>query len=313
MNRIYVLIFAAIIGSHTLSADVPPLINYQGRITETDGNPETLTITFRLHTASTGGEALWEESQPVSATAGVFNVLLGSLEPFPAGVFRRDSLFLSLATETGELLPRQRVVSVAYAMRSGEADNIAATTITPSSIELVGGGGTWDATGTLTTLLLTVDSLSVGDTAVLDSEGRWVGPGQPAQSAQLDTTIFYDLEGDVVFFGPEFESVGFDQFIDVEGLVDLEFQLYFQLVTNFPFEVRLGYKQVTPVNVDLGPIGSIAAGLPSTGIIGTTVQTYGLLRDVETGNYRFWIEARGGSNITSATVIRGQIVVKVYR
>ena len=138
MNRIYVLIFAAIIGSHTLSADVPPLINYQGRITETDGNPETLTITFRFHTASTGGEALWEESQPVSATAGVFNVLLGSLEPFPAGVFQRDSLFLSLATETGELLPRQRVVSVAYAMRSGEADNIAATTITPSSIELVG-------------------------------------------------------------------------------------------------------------------------------------------------------------------------------
>ena len=71
-----------------------------------------------------------------------------------------------------------------------------------------------------------------------------------------------------VFFGPEFRSVDFDQFFDVVGSVNLEFQLRLQLVTNFAFEVRLGYKQVSPVNIDLGPIGDISAGLSSTGKIG---------------------------------------------
>ena len=83
-------------------------------------------------------------------------------------------------------------------------------------------------------------------------------------------------------------------------------------MTNFSFEVQLGYKQVTPVNVNLGPIGSISAGLSSAGKIGTTVQTYGLLKDVQSGNYRIWVEGRGESNVT-ATVIRGQIIVKFYR
>ena len=74
----------------------------------------------------------------------------------------------------------------------------------------------------------------------------------------------------------------------------------------------MAYKQVAPDNLDLGPIGSIAAGLPAPtrDRIGTTVQTYGVLRDVQTGNYRVWVEGHGDSNVT---LIRGQIVVKYYR
>ena len=70
---------------------------------------------------------------------------------------------------------------------------------------------------------------------------------------------------------------------------------------------------MTPINVDLGSIGSISAGQPSSDSFGTTVQTYGLLKNVESGNYRIWVEGRGESNITTVTVIRGLIVIKVYR
>lgn len=312
----YTLILAAIaFGFKPSLAEVPRLINYQGRISESDGSTgnSDLTLTFNLYSSATDGESLWQEVHTVIPTDRVFNVLLGSLQPLPDLVQLQDSLFLSLSTETdGELLPRQQMVSVAYALRANVADNVAAKTITPAAVQLSDGAGIWNSSGVLETVVGKMDSLVVGDTPVIDSDGRWIGLG----ATHLDSIVIIDLDigpvGTVVFFGPEFLSVGFDQFLDVEGPVDLEFHLSLQLVTNFPFEVRLGYKQVIPINVDLGPIGSISAGLPSTGKIGTTVQTYGLLRNVESGNYRIWVEGRGDSNVT-ATVVRGQIIVKFYR
>lgn len=315
-NCSILILFAILFGFRPLSADVPALINYQGRIAQPGATGSVnFTITFGLFPSPAGGESLWEEAHPITAVDGLFNVLLGSLDPFPDGLFRQDSLYLSLSTEAdGELQPRQQLVSVAYAMRSREAENVAATIISPIGIQLLGSGGAWDSSGVLETPLLKADSLAVGDIPVINSEGRWVGPGNPTTGSALpDTIIFLDLESDVVFFGQDFESVGFDQFVDVEGPATLEFQLHFQAVTNFGFEVRLGYKQVTPINVDLGSIGSISAGQPSSDSFGTTVQTYGLLKNVESGNYRIWVEGRGESNITTVTVIRGLIVIKVYR
>ena len=305
------------IGFGSLVAEVPRLINYQGHASQSDGD-SNLTLTFSLFPAPSGGESLWQEVHTITPSNGVFNVLLGSLEPLPDSIFQQEDLYLSLATETeGELLPRQQLVSVAFAIRASEAENVASTTITPSAIQLSDGTGFWDSSGTLATVLGKLGSLVVGEAPVINSEGKWIGPGsEPVQATNLDSILIIDLPIDqgsnVVFFDPEFESVGFDQFLDVEGPVDLEFQLRLQLVTNFPFEVRLGYKQVTPVNVVLGPIGPASAGLSSTGKIGTTVQTYGLLRNVESGNYRIWVEGRGDSNVT-ATVVRGQIIVKFYR
>ena len=236
-------------------AEVPRLINYQGRISESDGSTgnSDLTFTFNLYSSATDGESLWQEVHTAIPTDRVFNVLLGSLQPLPDLVQLQDSLFLSLSTETdGELLPRQQIVSVAYALRANVADNVAATTIKPAAVQLSDGAGIWNSSGVLETAVGKVDSLVVGNTPVINSDGRWIGLG----ATHLDSIVIIDLDigpvGTVVFFGPEFLSVGFDQFLDVEGPVDLEFQLSLQLVTNFPFEVRLGYKQVIPINVDPG-------------------------------------------------------------
>ena len=318
----YTLILAAIgMGFTPLLGEVPRLINYQGRLSQVGGSADdsNLTLTFRLYSESTGGESIWQEVHTVTSTDGIFNVLLGSLEPFSDSVLQQDSLFLSLSTKVDdELLPRQQLVSVVFALRADEATNVAAVTITPAAVHLSDGAGIWHASGILETAAAKVDSLIIGEMPVINSEGSWIGKGtQPGQATQSDSTLILNLGsgaagGDVVFFGPEFRSVGFDQFFDVVGSVNLEFQLRLQLVTNFAFEVRLGYKQVSPVNIDLGPIGDISAGLSSTGKFGTTVQTYGLLKNVGSGNYRIWVEGRGESNVT-AKVIRGQIIIKGLR
>ncbi|KKT10046.1 MAG: hypothetical protein UV88_C0003G0048, partial [Parcubacteria group bacterium GW2011_GWA1_43_21] len=57
-------------------------INYQGKLTDNlnasvaDGN---YTMVFSLYTSSTGGVALWTETQTITATSGLFSTMLGSV------------------------------------------------------------------------------------------------------------------------------------------------------------------------------------------------------------------------------------------
>jgi hypothetical protein len=91
MKKAYVS-FAAVVIALLLTvpalADVPNLLNYQGRLTDPSGNPKngTFTMQFALYDAATGGNQLpsgspWSETQSVTVTDGVFNVLLGSVTP----------------------------------------------------------------------------------------------------------------------------------------------------------------------------------------------------------------------------------------
>ena len=62
-------------------------IAYQGRLADSAGNPLTGTynMIFRLYNVPTGGAPLWEEqwtgSNGVRVSDGLFNVMLGSLNP----------------------------------------------------------------------------------------------------------------------------------------------------------------------------------------------------------------------------------------
>jgi microcystin-dependent protein len=104
---------------------VPWHVNYQGYLTDDVGNPtnDTLSMTFRIYTDSTGGTQLWTESQSVVVEGGIFNVVLGSLAPIPWNVFQAgESRWLELQVETQTLSPRTEVTSVAYAYRAVNAD-----------------------------------------------------------------------------------------------------------------------------------------------------------------------------------------------
>jgi hypothetical protein len=107
-------------------AQVPQLMNYQGVLKDGGGTPidGTVSVVFAIYDASTGGTALWSETQSVSVTGGLFNVLLGSATALPASVFSTDAVRW-LGVKVGsdpEMTPRQRLVSVSYAFKAEDAD-----------------------------------------------------------------------------------------------------------------------------------------------------------------------------------------------
>ena len=65
--------------------DPPTAINYQGRLLDDVGQPIDGSRELRftvLDSGTTGmGSVLWGETQTVTLTAGIYNVLLGSINP----------------------------------------------------------------------------------------------------------------------------------------------------------------------------------------------------------------------------------------
>ena len=101
-------------------------IAYQGRLADADGNPltDTYNMIFRLYDVASGGIFLWEElwtgSNSVQVSDGLFNVMLGSMEPIPQSVITgHDSLFLGITVGTDdEMTPRVQLGSVPFAVQA---------------------------------------------------------------------------------------------------------------------------------------------------------------------------------------------------
>src|SRR5512139_3421528 len=82
-------------------AEVPKLLNYQGYLTDTGGNPLTGTydITIVIYDAATNGTELWSEQQnDVLVSNGLFGVLLGSatVGGIPSTVFTGANRWLGI-------------------------------------------------------------------------------------------------------------------------------------------------------------------------------------------------------------------------
>ena len=122
MKRIINLLTAAALSSLlSLPAYAAPLlINYQGRLIDTAGNPLIVTnqpITFRIYDALTGGNLQWTENQSITPDNGIFNVSLGSVSSLPAPVFSSDDRYLEVQIGADSpLSPRTRLLSVPYAV-----------------------------------------------------------------------------------------------------------------------------------------------------------------------------------------------------
>jgi hypothetical protein len=105
-----------------VQAQSPNLVNYQGVLKDSGGNPLTGTysITFSLYSVSTGGTALWTETQgSVSVSNGLFSVLLGSVTPLTPSEFSGTDRWLGVTVGGDpEMTPRQRIASVPYALKS---------------------------------------------------------------------------------------------------------------------------------------------------------------------------------------------------
>jgi len=100
-------------------AEVPHLINYQGRLTDTGGIPlnGSYNLTFRIYDAETAGNLLWEETQTgVVINKGIFAVLLGSVTNLNLAFDKPYFLEIKVGNEV--MSPRQRIASTGYAIRA---------------------------------------------------------------------------------------------------------------------------------------------------------------------------------------------------
>jgi cell shape-determining protein MreC len=103
------------------------LISYQGRLTDpTTGQPVAdgdYSMTFKIYDAASDGNLIWSETQTVSVSGGLFNVLLGSESPLSANVFSGTERWLEVVVGGQTLPQRQRIASVAYSIQAQEAVN----------------------------------------------------------------------------------------------------------------------------------------------------------------------------------------------
>lgn len=126
--RRYAFMFWVVIGivawwlAGGVRAEVPGLINYQGKLTDELGVPvnRDAEMTFAIYTEAAGGGSVWSESQDVQVTDGIFNVLLGSVNPLGPDYFAEGpETYLGVKIgEDSELAPRQKIASTAYSLRS---------------------------------------------------------------------------------------------------------------------------------------------------------------------------------------------------
>ena len=115
-----------IISASWSQASVPSLINYQGKLSTSDGGciDDTVRMTFSIYPDTLGSPADWSETQAqVVIREGVFSVLLGSSDSLPASVFDGSVKFLGVQVESdSEMRPLRPIVSSGYAFRSQVSD-----------------------------------------------------------------------------------------------------------------------------------------------------------------------------------------------
>jgi len=128
------MVCALLLLSASAQAAVPQMINYQGRLTNDSGDPldTTVTMVFSIYDAPSLGGLIWQETQAsVTVAGGLFNVLLGSVQPLHDSVFRFPDRYLGIKVgDDPELSPRTRLASVAYSQHTATVDGASGGTIT---------------------------------------------------------------------------------------------------------------------------------------------------------------------------------------
>ncbi len=107
-------------------SSVPPLINYQGMLTDANGNPMTgaKKLTFNIYDAAIGGNVVWGQQifDNVPLFNGRFNVILGSTDTkgkLITEAFAEKNRYIGIKVDDNpEIAPRQQFLSTPYAIQT---------------------------------------------------------------------------------------------------------------------------------------------------------------------------------------------------
>ena len=218
-QRIIILSILIIGFAVTVSADVSPMINYQGKLMQPSGAPVpdgTYNLQFAIYNVPTSGTALWSEVNPnVQVKGGLFAVLLGSISPIGQSDFSDQNRWFGVKVSTDpEMTPRQQIAWSAYAIRSSVAGTVDDGAITTGKL----------ADGTVTTAKLATSAVT-GDKMVVASvtsdkiaagaiTGDKIGDGSVSGTKISNSAITLGYaEVSSSFYSTEISS-----YVDVSGL-----------------------------------------------------------------------------------------------
>jgi len=92
------------------------VLSYQGTLLNSQGSPITglHNIVFRIYNSNSSNAPLWQENRigenAVKIEDGLFDVLLGSLNPIPISVWENEDLFLGIQVDNDvEMDPREAI------------------------------------------------------------------------------------------------------------------------------------------------------------------------------------------------------------
>jgi hypothetical protein len=127
--RIPVLVLVVAALAWPTFGEVPDAIQYQGRLTNSDGEPidGAKLIKFKIYGSATGNDSLWSSGfQAVQVSGGLFTYELGSHIPLPDDLFLGSApRYLGITVDIDkELEPRAQFLSMPYTIHSLMADSL---------------------------------------------------------------------------------------------------------------------------------------------------------------------------------------------
>ena len=125
------MVFVMLAGAMAQATSVPPLVNYQGMLTDASGKPLTGSkkIEFNLYDAAMGGNKVWgpQVFDSVPLVNGMFNVILSVAEDGKSSIaeaFGAKDRYLGIKVgDEAELAPRQQILSAPFAISSKNAND----------------------------------------------------------------------------------------------------------------------------------------------------------------------------------------------
>jgi fibronectin-binding autotransporter adhesin len=124
--------FSHVVSTAYAAVGINNEINFQGKLVSSSGvdvPDSTYTVVFSLYNSSSGGTAIWTETDSVTTTTGIFQVELGANTTLPGNVnFNSSNLYLGIKVGTdAEMTPRIQFTAVPYAFNSSALDGVVAT------------------------------------------------------------------------------------------------------------------------------------------------------------------------------------------
>ncbi len=124
------LVTAIVLTASVSKADMGQRLNYQGRVTDTNGVPiadGNYSMTFAIYNDVSAGTLLWDQTiATVAVTDGLFSVELGSTSDPLSGINWNQDVWIQLTVGATTYTPRQKLTGVVYALTVPEGSITAA-------------------------------------------------------------------------------------------------------------------------------------------------------------------------------------------